>query len=76
MLKPGFQKLKNITKIPVIGTIPMMTLDLPEEDSLNVKPKEITWTKKNISKIDTELNKLAKTVKSNIDIKSIERMLQ
>ncbi len=76
VLKPGFQKLKNITKIPVIGTIPMMTLDLPEEDSLNVKPKEIAWTKKNISKIDNELNKLAKTVKSNIDIKSIDRMLQ
>jgi adenosylcobyric acid synthase len=75
VLKPGFQKLKNITKIPVMGTIPMMTLDLPEEDSLNAKPKEISWTKKNISKIDNELNKLAKTVKSNIDIKSIERML-
>lgn len=75
VLKPGFQKLKNITKIPVMGTIPMMTLDLPEEDSLNAKPKEIAWTKKNISKIDNELNKLAKTVKSNIDIKSIERML-
>jgi len=76
VLKPGFQKLKNITKIPVMGTIPMMTLDLPEEDSLNAKPKEIAWTKKNILKIDNELNKLAKTVKSNIDIKSIERMLQ
>ena len=75
VLKPGFQKLKNITKISVMGTIPMMTLDLPEEDSLNAKPKEIAWTKKNISKIDNELNKLAKTVKSNIDIKSIERML-
>ncbi len=75
VLKPGFQKLKNITKIPVMGTIPMMTLDLPEEDSLNAKPKEIAWTKKNISKIDNELNKLAKTVKSSIDIKSIERML-
>jgi len=76
VLKPGFQKLKNITKIPVMGTIPMMTLNLPEEDSLNAKPKEIAWTKKNILKIDNELNKLAKTVKSNIDIKSIERMLQ
>jgi adenosylcobyric acid synthase len=76
VLKPGFQKLKNITKIPVMGTLPMITLDLPEEDSLNAKPKEIAWTKKNISKIDNELNKLAKTVKSNIDIKSIERMLQ
>jgi len=75
VLKPGFQKLKNITKIPVMGTIPMIILDLPEEDSLNAKPKEIAWTKKNILKIDNELNKLAKTVKSNIDIKSIERML-
>jgi len=76
VLKPGFQKLKNITKIPVIGTIPMITLNLPEEDSLNAKPKEIVWSKKNISKIDNELNKLAKTVKSNIDLKLIERMLQ
>ena len=76
VLKPGFQKLKNITKIPVIGTIPMVTLNLPEEDSLNAKPKDIAWTKKNISKINNELNKFAKTVKLNIDIKSIERMLQ
>ncbi len=76
VLKPGFQKLKNITKIPVMGTIPMISLDLPEEDSLNAKPKEIAWTKKNISKIDNELNKLAKTIKSNIDIESIERLLQ
>ena len=76
VLKPGFQKLKNITKIPVMGTIPLMNLDLPEEDSLNANPKEIQWTKKNLSKIDSELNKLAKSVKSNLDIKSIERMLQ
>jgi len=76
VLKPGFQKLKNITKIPVMGTIPMITLNLPEEDSLNVKAKDIAWTKKNISKIENELNKLAKTVKSSVDIKSIERMLQ
>ena len=76
VLKPGFQKLKKITKKPVLGTIPLMTLDLPEEDSLNANPKEILWTKKNISKIDNELDKLAKTVKSNISIKDIEKMLQ
>ncbi len=76
VLKPGFKKLKNITKVPVLGTIPMITLNLPEEDSLNAKPKDIAWTKKNVLKIDNELNKLAKTVKSNIDIKSIEKMLQ
>ena len=76
VLKPGFKKLKNITKIPTFGTIPLISLNLPEEDSLNVKPKHITWSKKNISKIDDELNKLSKIVKSNIDINSIEKILQ
>jgi len=76
VLKPGFKKLKNITKIPTFGTIPLISLNLPEEDSLNVKPKHITWSKKNISQIDDELNKLSKIVKSNIDINSIEKMLQ
>lgn len=76
VLKPGFQKLKNITKIPVMGTIPLMSLNLPEEDSLNAKPKDIAWTKKNILKINDELDKLSKIVKSNIDINSIEKMLQ
>ena len=76
VLKPGFKKLKNITKIPVMGTIPLISLNLPEEDSLNVDPKDFAWTKKNITNIDDELNKLSKIVKLNIDINSIEKMLQ
>ena len=76
ILKPGFKKLKNITKIPTYGTVPLISLNLPEEDSLNTKPKNITWSKKNISKIDNELNKLSKIVKSNVDINSIEKILQ
>ena len=76
VLKPGFKKIKNITKIPVMGTIPLMSLNLPEEDSLNAKPTHITWNKKNILKIDDELNKLSKIVKLNLDINSIEKMLQ
>jgi adenosylcobyric acid synthase len=75
VLKSGFSKLQKITNVPVLGIIPLMTLNLPEEDSLNTKPKNIVWNKKNISKIDNELNSLAKIVKSNIDIKSIEMML-
>ena len=76
LLEPGFQKLKHITKIPVVGTIPLIALDLPEEDSLHAKPKDIAWTRKNLSKIEDELDRLAKTVKSNTDIKSIERMIR
>ena len=76
VLKPGFKKLKNLTNVPVIGTIPLISLNLPEEDSLNSNPKDIVWNKKNIKKIDNELNKLSKIVKSNVDINSIEKMLQ
>ena len=76
VLKPGFKKLKNITKIPTFGTVPLISLNLPEEDSLNAKPKDIIWSKKNILKINDELNKLSKIVESHIDINSIEKMLQ
>ena len=76
VLKPGFKKLYQITKIPVLGTIPMIKMNLPEEDSLDAKPKAIKWTKQNISKIDKELENLAKIVKNNLDIKTIEKMLR
>lgn len=76
VLKPGFRKIKQITRIPVLGTIPMLKMNLPEEDSLHANPKKITWTKNNIIKIDKEIDKLAKTVQNNLDIRSIERMLK
>ena len=76
ILKPGFRKLKQITKISVLGTIPMIKMNLPEEDSLDAKPKEIAWTKNNIAKIDKELDMLAKTVTNNLDIKTIESMIK
>ena len=76
VLKPGFRKIKQLTKISVLGTIPMLKMNLPEEDSLNVKAKEIVWTKKNISIIDKELDKLAKTVKNNLDMKKIEMLIK
>ena len=76
VLKPGFRKIKQLTKIPILGTIPMLKMNLPEEDSLNVKAKEIAWTKKNISIIDKELDKLAKTVKNNLDMKKIEMLIK
>ena len=76
VLKPGFRKINQLTKISVLGTIPMLKMNLPEEDSLNVKAKEITWTKKNISIIDKELDKLAKIVKNNLDMKKIETLIK
>jgi adenosylcobyric acid synthase len=76
VLKPGLKKIKQITGIPILGTIPMVETNLPEEDSLNVKPKEFSWTKNNISKIDKEIDKLAITVKNNLNIETIEKMMK
>ena len=76
ILKPGFRKLKEKTKKPVFGVIPMYDFDLPEEDSLNVKAKNIAWSKKNLDKIDQEIDKLSKMVYSNLNIKEIERIIK
>ncbi len=75
ILKPGFKKIKEITKRPVLGTIPMIDFDLPEEDSLSGKAKNITWNKKNLDKIESEIYKLSKLVNSNLNITEIERMI-
>ncbi len=74
ILKPGFSKLTQMTKKPVFGVIPMTKLDLPEEDSLSGKAKELSWNKKNVDKIDREINKLSKLVKKSLNIKAIERL--
>ena len=76
ILKPGFRKIKEKTKKPVLGTIPMFDFDLPEEDSLNAKPKDFAWNKKNLEKIDTEIDKLSKLVYKHLNLKEIERMIK
>lgn len=76
VLKPGFVKLQRITKIPVIGTIPMIPINLPEEDSLDGPSKEIRWNEKTLSKIDNEISNLSKTVMESLNIKYIEKMIK
>ena len=75
ILKPGFKKIKAITKRSVLGVIPMIDIDLPEEDSLSGKAKNITWNKKNLDKIENEIDKISKLVNSNLNITEIERMI-
>lgn len=75
LLKPGFRKIKEKTKKSIVGVIPMSDFDLPEEDSLNVKAKKIAWNKRNLDKIDKEIDKLSKLVYSNMNMKEIERII-
>ena len=76
ILKPGFRKIKQNTGKPVLGALPLAKFSLPEEDSLGVKPKAMRWSKNNIKKMDREIEKLSKLVKSNLNIKAIERLIK
>ncbi|MFB5608787.1 MAG: cobyric acid synthase, partial [Nitrosarchaeum sp.] len=62
ILEPGFKKIKKITKHPVLGVIPMSDFDLPEEDSLSGKAKNLTWNNKTLEKIENEIDKISKLV--------------
>jgi len=76
VLKPGYRKLRAITGVPVLGAVPLIRMDIPEEDSLNARPKKIAWTRQNVAKIDREIGRLAKTVKDSLDMQAIERMIK
>jgi adenosylcobyric acid synthase len=75
ILESGFKKIKKITKHPVLGVIPMIDFDLPEEDSLSGKAKNLTWNHKTLDKIENEINKISKLVKSNLNIIEVERTI-
>jgi adenosylcobyric acid synthase len=75
ILQPGIRIIREKTKIPVLGTIPMINLDIPDEDSLNVNAKNIVWNKKTEEKIENEIERLSKFVNSNLNIKKIEELI-
>ena len=74
LLQPGFKKLKQITSKSVFGVIPYVKLDLPNEDSLDNKIH--LFKKQNKKKLDSQIEKLASIVQKNLDVKSIERIIQ
>lgn len=74
LLQPGFRKLKQITSKSIFGVIPVIDLDLPNEDSLDNKIH--LFRKQNKKKLDTQIEKLANIVQKNLDLKSIEMLIQ
>ena len=75
ILKPGFRKLKQNTGKPVFGTIPLTKFLLPEEDSITSNSKQLALNRQNLKKIDSEIEKLSKVVKSSLNIRAIEKFL-
>lgn len=74
LLRPGFRILKQITSKSVFGVIPMVDLELPNEDSLDNKIR--LFRKKNQKRLDIQIEKLANTVQQNLDVRSIERLIK
>lgn len=75
ILRPSFSVLKKKTSKPVIGTIPLIEFDIPDEDSLHVNPKQVSWTKNYLKTLDKEIDHLSHIVKKNLDMKKIGNML-
>ncbi len=71
ILRPGFSLLEKMTSKPVLGTIPMLEFDIPDEDSLHANPKQVSWTRIYLQKLDKEIEHLSHVVKKNLDMKMI-----
>ena len=76
ILKPGYRKLQQKSGIPVLGTIPMAKFEIPDEDSIGNSPKKLHWNSSNLKKLDREINKIAKVVKSSLNIRQVEKLLK
>ena len=76
ILKPGYRKLQQKTGLPVFGTIPMTNFEIPDEDSIGNSPKNLNWNTSNLKKLDKEINKISKIVKSSLNIRKVENLLK
>ena len=76
ILRPGFRRLTEITKKPVLGTVPMADFDLPEEDSLGARAGPFEWDQRGVKKLDREIDKLGRLVEKNLNIREIVRLVK
>ncbi|MGI0027894.1 MAG: cobyric acid synthase [Nitrosopumilaceae archaeon] len=76
ILRPSLDKLRQKTGKPVIGTIPLMEFDIPDEDSLSANPKQVIWNKKFVQCLDEEIENLSHIVKSSLNMKAIGDLIK
>ena len=74
ILEPGLKKLARITKKPVLGTIPMLDVTLPEEDSLGADAEPFAWNDAGVRLLERRISKLAALVEKNLNIGKIVRL--
>ncbi len=80
ILKPGLQEIEDLTKVPVVGVLPYISLSLVEEDSLSEKLSGkgcFPYSKEDFSweEIDQELDRWSKILEEHLDIRKIEEII-
>lgn len=76
VLRPGFSKLKRKTKKEIFGVIPKTKMSIPGEDSLDANPDKFSWNKRNIKRLDAEIDRLAAIIQKNLDIRALEKIIR
>ncbi|MDE1861386.1 MAG: cobyric acid synthase [Thaumarchaeota archaeon] len=76
ILHPGFRFLKRRTGRPVLGTIPLLNLKIPEEDSLHANPRHVTFGRGYLRSLEKEIEQLSRVVRSSLDMKAIGGILK
>jgi len=80
ILKPGLQEIEDLTKVPVVGVLPYVSLSLVEEDSLSEKLSgkvHSSYSKEDFSweEIDRELDRWSQILEEHLDVRKIEEMI-
>ena len=74
LLDSGIEQIENLTGIPVIGTIPYVKLNIPDEDSLVDYDKPANHGGVTREELEIEFDKLMNAIADNMDMKLVEEI--
>lgn len=77
LLEPGLIQLENLCQLPVIGTLPMLHFDLPEEDSLSMKQNgEETKVSESRCQREEAYDLLAEQLKKHLNMDLLMKIIE
>lgn len=74
LLDSGIEQIEKLTGIPVIGTIPYVKLNIPDEDSLVDYDKPANHGEVSNEELEIEFDKLMNAIAENMDMKFVEEI--
>ena len=74
LLDSGIEQIEKLTGIPLIGTIPYVKLNIPDEDSLVDYDKPANHGGVSREELEIEFDKLMNAIAENMDMKFVEEI--